>query len=120
MEKIIDSFSNYYKNLYNTKINTVHHDKLEHFLDQASIPKLSEEERLSCDVRITIEECVKTLDTFENGNTPGNDAIPAEFYKTFWSSVGELMTDAFNCSFDSGEISNSQKEATIALIDKKT
>ena len=30
------------------------------------------------------------------------------------------MTDAFNCSFDSGEISNSQKEATITLIDKKS
>ena len=30
------------------------------------------------------------------------------------------MTDAFNCSFDSGEISNSHKEATITLIDKKS
>ena len=30
------------------------------------------------------------------------------------------MTDAFNCSFDSGEISNSPKEATITLIDKKS
>ena len=30
------------------------------------------------------------------------------------------MTDAFNCSFDSGEISNAQKEATITLIDKKS
>ena len=83
---------------------TVQHDKLEHFLGQASILKLSEEERLSCEGRITIEECVKALDTFENGKTPGNDGIPAEFYKTFWNSVGELMTDAFNCSFDSGEM----------------
>ena len=55
------------------------HDKLEHFLGQASIPKLSEEERLSYEGRITIEECVKALDTLENGKTPGNDGIPAEF-----------------------------------------
>ena len=118
-EKIIDSSSNYYKSLYSRKINTVQHDKLEHFLGQPSIPKLSEEERLSCEGRITIEECVKALDTFENGKTPGNDGIPAEFYKTFWNSVGDLMTDAFNCSFVSGEMSNSQKQTIITLIDKK-
>ena len=95
-EKIIDSSSNYYKSLHSRKINTVQHDKLEHFLGQASILKLSEDERLSCEGRITIEECVKALDTFENGKTPGNDGIPTEFYKTFWNFVGELMTDAFN------------------------
>ena len=60
---------------------------LEHFLGQSSIPKLPEEERLSCEGRITIEECVKALGTFENGKTPGNDGIPTEFYKTFWSCV---------------------------------
>ena len=83
------------------------------------VTKLLEEERLSCEDQITIEECVKALDTFENGKTPGNDGIPTEFYKTFWSCVGELMTDVFNYSFDSGEMSNSQKQAIITLIDKK-
>ena len=29
------------------------------------------------------------------------------------------MTDIFNYSFDSGEMSNSQKQAIITLIDKK-
>ena len=118
-EKILHSSSKYYKNLYSRKINIVHPDVLEHFLGQPSIPKLSEEERLSCEGRITIEECVKALDTFENGKTPGNDGTPIEFYKTFWSCVGELMTNVFNYSFDSGEMSNSQKQAIITLIDKK-
>ena len=108
-EKILDSSAKYYTNLYSRKINTLQPDMLELFLGQSSIPKLSEEERLSCEGRITIEECVKAMDTFENGKTPGNDGIPTEFYKTFWSCVGELMTDVFNYSFDSGEMSNSQK-----------
>ena len=56
-EKITVLSSNYYKNLY----NSVQHDDLEHFLGQASIPKLSEEERLSDEGRITIEEYVKAL-----------------------------------------------------------
>ena len=88
-------------------------------MDCQSIPKLPEEERLSCEGRVTIEECVKALNTFENGKTPGNDGIPIEFYKTFWSCVGELRIDVFNYSFDSGEMSNSQKQAIITLIDKK-
>ena len=44
-EKILDSSSKYYKNLYSRKINTVQPDMLEHFLGQPSIPKLPEEER---------------------------------------------------------------------------
>ena len=43
---------------------------LENFLGQARITKLSEEDRLSCEGLITIEECVKALDTFEKGKNP--------------------------------------------------
>ena len=41
------------------------------------------------------------------------------FYKIFWNSVGELMTEVFNYSFELGQMSNSQKQAIITLIDKK-
>ena len=45
-------------------------DILGHFLGEARITKLSEEDRLSCEGLITIEECVKALNTFEKGKTP--------------------------------------------------
>ena len=61
----------------------------------------------------------KALDTFDSGKTPGNDGIPAEFYKTFWSSVGVFMTEVFNHSFELGQMSSSQQQAIITLIDKK-
>ena len=38
-EKILDSSSKYYKNLYSTKVNTVQPDILGHFLGQARITK---------------------------------------------------------------------------------
>ena len=59
------------------------------------------------------------LDTFDAGKTPGNDEIPAEFYKIFWNSVGELMTEVFNYFFELGQMSNSQKQAIATLIDIK-
>ena len=69
-EKLLDSSSIYYKTLYSSKDSTVQPDILGHFLGEARITKLSEEDRLSCEGLITIEECVKALDTFEKGKTP--------------------------------------------------
>ena len=86
-KKILDSASEYYKNLYSTKLKVDQSDSLHHFLGNSNIPRLSQEERLSCEGQITIEECIKALDTFDTGKTPGNDGIPAEFYKIFWNSV---------------------------------
>ena len=94
-------------------------DVLDQFLGNANIPALLEEERLGCEGQITTGECVKALDTFDTGKTPGNDGIPVEFYKTFWNSVGVFMTDVFNHSFELGQMSSSQKQAVINLIDKK-
>ena len=73
-EKLLDSSSKYYKNLYRRKVNTVQPNILGNFLGQARITKLSEEDRLSCEGLITIEECVKALDTFEKGKNP--DCFP--------------------------------------------
>ena len=49
----------------------------------------------------------------------GNDGLTAEFYKTFWNSVGGILVDSLNCAYDLGELSNSQKQAIIKLIEKK-
>ena len=64
-------------------------------------------------------ECHKALQKFPNGKTPGNDGLTAEFYKCFWNLLGQQLTDSLNFSFENGELSNSQKQAVIRLIDKK-
>ena len=69
-EKLLDSSSKYYKNLYRRKVNTVQSNILGNFLGQARITKLSEEDRLSCEGLTTIEECVKALDNFEKERIP--------------------------------------------------
>ena len=42
-----------------------------------------------------------------------------EFYKTFWGTLYDYLTDVFNFSFEYEEMSNSQKQAIITLLDKK-
>ena len=51
--------------------------------------------------------------------TPGNDGLTAEFYKTFWNLLGQQLTDSLNYSYQQGELSNTQKQAMIKLIEKK-
>ena len=49
----------------------------------------------------------------------GNDGLTIEFYRAFWHTLGNLMVDSLNYSYDYGELSNSQKQAIITLIEKK-
>ena len=39
--------------------------------------------------------------------------------QTFWGVLGKLLVESLNCAFDYGELSNSQKQAIITLIEKK-
>jgi len=45
--------------------------------------------------------------------------LPVEFYNIFWGSVGQLLVECFNDSFAKGEMSPSQRQAVITLIEKK-
>ena len=59
------------------------------------------------------------MGSFQVGKTPGNDGIPIEFYKIFWPLIGEFLIASFNEAFDNREMSSSQKQALITLIEKK-
>ena len=74
---------------------------------------------MTCEGLLTWVKCYKALKKFPNGKAPGNDGLAAEFYKTFWNLLDQQLTDSLNYSFEHGELSSSQKQATIKLIDKK-
>ena len=120
-KKILDASSDFYKNMYSSQSNVFQNDDLNMFLRNPNIPKLSEEQKASCEGRISIEECKQALESFEPGKTrPGNDGLLVEFYKSFWGSLYDYLTDVFNSSFEYEEMSNSQKQTIqITLLDKK-
>ena len=72
-----------------------------------------------CEGQLTYSECFKVLSAFENNKTPGNDGLSIEFYKLFWPEFGTFLVDSLNYAYIQGELSNSQKEAVITLIEKK-
>ncbi len=72
----------------------------------------------SCEGVLTIHESEQALNSFKKGKSPGNDGITSEFYQYFWSDIGAMMVHGFNDAFYKGELSSSQKQAIITLIDK--
>ena len=59
------------------------------------------------------------MGSFQTGKTPGNDGITIEFYKMFWPLIGDFMVNSFNEAYDNKEMSSSQRQAIITLIEKK-
>ena len=110
----------FYQELYTSQIKKADNTRApESFLNNLNIPSFTEQQMLSCEGKITSKECEKALETFQLNKAPGNDGIPIEFYKTFWSLISEPFIRCANECFEKGEMSSSQKQAVITLIEKK-
>ena len=54
-----------------------------------------------------------------NNTSPGNDGITKEFYEAFWHDLKAPLLLSVNKAFKVEELSTSQKQAVIKLIEKK-
>ena len=81
--------------------------------------KLPDEARLSCEGLLSVQEVHTALVGLSRGRSPGSDGLPMEFYLTFWDTIGPDLTDVLNDSWETGQLSPSQRTALITLIFKK-
>ena len=81
---ILSEQRRFYQELYTSRNkNEDNSQMINSFLKDLNIPKLSEEQKVSCEGKITSEECALLLESFANNKSPGNDGIPIEFYRKF-------------------------------------
>ena len=66
-----------------------------------------------------MKECWEALSAMKINKSPGNDGITKEFYQHFWAILGNFLVATLNYTFEKGELSVSQKQAVITLIEKK-
>ena len=118
-KKVLLEIEKYYSNLSKSDLLTPSEDLLCSFLNHPLIPRLSVDQVETCEGALTVSECFKCLQFFGCHKSPGNDGLTVEFYKAFWNTVGNLVVDSLNFAYEYGELSNSQKEAIITLIEKK-
>ena len=105
--------------MYSSKQVNIDCQESSRFFDNPNIPKLTDDWKKLCEGKVSIEEVSEVLKTFKDNKVPGNDGLPAELYKTFWHLLGDSLVASFNTAFESGNMSTSQRQALITLIDKK-
>ena len=105
-------------NLYSRKSVKTEQDCLD-YSKLINEPKLSETDKETCEDTLTVQSCWNVLNSMKNGKSPGNDGLTREFYMCSFSEIAAPLVRYLNHSFSVGELSISQRQAVITLIEKK-
>ena len=94
-------------------------DNVESLLNALSLPKLKIEVANICGGNLSESELFDALTSMQNNKSPGNDGITKEFYETFWKEIKGPFQNSIKKGYIVGELSISQGQAIIKLIEKK-
>ena len=116
--EIMIHIKDFYSSLYKQRSSQMEAECLE-YLSRINIPSLTQVESDSCEGLLTKKECWEVLSLMKNGKSPGNDGLMKEFYVCFFEEINQFLIEALNKSFNIGQVSTSQRQAVIILIEKK-
>ena len=80
--------------------------------------KLSSEEAMGLEHKLSIEEIGQALKQMKNGKSPGINGYPVEFFKNFWTKLKYFVRKEYNWSYTKGEMSISLRQCLISCIPK--
>ena len=113
---ILQEMKHFYESLY--KGNDVQNPEV--YLSNLKTAKISEENYNKINENITESELLKIVKSLQNNKTPGEDGLPAEFYKFFWQDIKTPLLSSFIYSSEKGFLSITQKRGILCLIPKKS
>ena len=114
---ILSEIKTFYSRLYSSNQNDG--VQIDDFIGSVDMPRLSDVDKDSCDGLISNTEALNSLKSMPKNKTPGNDGLSVEFYIKFWPLLGPFVINALNASYGKGELSNSQRQGVITLIEKQ-
>lgn len=83
------------------------------------LPVLSDEQKQFLETDFTFEEVTTAIMNLSSGRAPGLDGLPSEFYKKFWSILGEDYFKVLKQCFNEGTLPTSCQRAVLSLLPKK-
>ena len=89
--EILKEQRNFYQELYTSKLNSSTSNNIDTFFLNSNIPKLSEEDKQSCEEKLSIEDYLDALKKLSNDKFPGSDGLTTNFSKFFWNNIKELL-----------------------------
>ena len=105
----------FYQSLFSGKVQN-QTDKVEAYLDHIPLPKLNNEQTLSCECIISEDEVFKSLKSMENNKSPGYDGLSKEFYECFWDKIKNPFLASIHRAILNQELSSSQKQDVIKML----
>lgn len=81
---------------------------------------LSEDDRRALAAPLTKEEVVEAVKKGPRNKSPGQDGLPAEFYRAAWEVIGDTLVDVLNVELRRGRLSDSQLTGIMVFIPKTT
>ncbi|GFO33598.1 Pol-like protein [Plakobranchus ocellatus] len=116
-DEIVKEVRAFYAKLFKSREDHIENVDLETKLNIDS-PKLTAEEAILIEGKITYEEASTVLKNMKNNKSPGSDGFTIEFFKFFWRDIGYFLIKSISHSFDSGHLSITQREGLITCIPK--
>ena len=113
-EQIIKEVRNFYKSLYkkqDIKNQTGYNPNCEPI-------QISEIDKEKLELPITKDELNIALNKSKNNKSPGLDGYSPEFYKCFWTQIGDFFLDCINNNFKNGYLTVTQLQGVITCLPK--
>ena len=88
------------------------------FVDSSGANVLDANDHIILNEELSETELFLALKSLNNNSAPGLDGLPCEVYKMFWLDLKQPLLDAFNHSFQIGNLSQSQCSGVICLHHK--
>lgn len=86
----------FYNTLY--KSNNVDYDHIDDYLSGSNIPIINKDTAniILCDGLFSLDECFESLSGMKLNKSPGNDGLSVEFYRHFWTKIGNIVLNSLN------------------------
>ncbi|KAL6462578.1 hypothetical protein MHYP_G00290000 [Metynnis hypsauchen] len=81
--------------------------------------RITQQSATLLDTELSLEELYEALQGMENGRAPGIDGLPMEFYKAFWSVLGQDVLEVLWVSVLEEKLPLSCRRAVLTLLLKK-
>ena len=123
MEEILEYFKPLFRKdeKVSGNVDFVKNNNLDKFKNIELRPdlKINEEEKAFCDRDISGFELFEALNQMETGKAPGSDGLSVGLYKAIWPLIEKPFLKSLQASIEKGELSKTQKEGIIRLIEKE-
>ena len=116
-DEINKQIFSFYQSLFSRQVQ-VQTDKIDAYLDNIPLPKLTNEQTLSCEGIISEDEVFMSLKSVENNKSPGNDGLSKECYEYVFNEIKNPFLASIHREFLNQELSSSQKQAVIKIFEK--